>query len=37
MYSLQNLNERDYDILNKYLYFFVTTEPNRMGFSPKCR
>ena len=25
------------DIHNKNPYFFVTTEPNRMGFSLKCR
>ena len=27
----------NYDIPNKNPNFFVTTEPNRMGFSPKCR
>ena len=26
-----------YDIPNKNPNFFVTTEPNRIGFSPKCR
>ena len=25
------------DMLYKNPYFFVTTEPNRMGFSPRCR
>ena len=29
--------EGTYDIPNKNPHFFVTTEPNRMGFSPKCR
>ena len=24
------------DIPYKNLYIFVTTEPNRMGFSPRC-
>ena len=26
-----------HDKHNKNPYFFVTTEPNRMGFSAKCR
>ena len=29
--------EGTYDIPNKNPHFFVTTEPNRMGFSPKYR
>ena len=29
--------ESTYDKYNKNPYFFVTTEPNRMEFSPKCR
>ena len=29
--------EGTYDLPNKYPYFFVTTDLNRMGFSPQCR
>ena len=33
---VQNLDGK-HDKHNKNSYFFATTEPNRMGFSAKCR
>ena len=34
---LQNLDGRDLDIPYKIPYFFLTTEPNQMGFLPKYK
>ena len=37
MYIYKTSMEGTYDIPNKNPHFFVTTEPNQMGFLPKCR
>ena len=34
---MDTMMEGTYDMLYKNPYFFVTTEPSRMRFSPRCR